>query len=401
MATIIHDVVVDNYGQRVATCSSDQTIRVFDSASGAKLAEWRGHGGSIWRLSWAPPEFGVVLASCSFDRKVCVWEENTDTEASHLPSQAASTADATALQAQAQGGAGGGKVASWPRVAEIGGALDSVSDVQFAPHSHSVRIASCGGDGFVRIHEAPDVLDLSSWELHAEFDAGAAATESVAEAMRTMSAASALQMHGGSGAGAGVAGDGGLGLSGGAVGHDGGGVGAGGGGASGAYEPRGPLCLSAIGGGVGGSMSGEGGGAAASGGAGSGGGLAGAADGSAGRQECGGTPLPVVGVPQRHGAAARCGHVRWHRPALVAAVRRGELVAHAGTRQDGHWPLPLRRRARRELRARHRPLRCAARYRLARPSGEGVVPRSNGGDVGVAAAGMTEEWGEWWRRRGG
>ena len=228
MATIIHDVVVDNYGQRVATCSSDQTIRVFDSASGAKLAEWRGHGGSIWRLSWAPPEFGVVLASCSFDRKVCIWEENTDTEASHLPSQAASTADTTALQAQAQSGASGGKVASWPRVAEIGGALDSVSDVQFAPHSHSVRIASCGGDGFVRIHEAPDVLDLSSWELHAEFDAGAAATESVAEAMRTMSAASALQMHGGSGAGAGVAGDGGVGLSGGAVGHEGGGVGPGG-----------------------------------------------------------------------------------------------------------------------------------------------------------------------------
>ena len=53
--------------------------RVFDAA-GNKQAEWRAHAGSIWRLSWAHPEFGPVLASCSFDRKVCVWEEASDAE---------------------------------------------------------------------------------------------------------------------------------------------------------------------------------------------------------------------------------------------------------------------------------------------------------------------------------
>ena len=33
------------------------------------------HSGSVWRVTWAHPEFGQVLATCSFDRTVAVWEE--------------------------------------------------------------------------------------------------------------------------------------------------------------------------------------------------------------------------------------------------------------------------------------------------------------------------------------
>ena len=33
------------------------------------------HSGSVWRVNWAHPEFGQVLATCSFDRTVGVWEE--------------------------------------------------------------------------------------------------------------------------------------------------------------------------------------------------------------------------------------------------------------------------------------------------------------------------------------
>jgi len=31
----------------------------------------------VWQISWAHPKFGSVIASCSYDRKVCVWKENT------------------------------------------------------------------------------------------------------------------------------------------------------------------------------------------------------------------------------------------------------------------------------------------------------------------------------------
>jgi len=29
-----------------------------------------GHEGPVWEVAWAHPKFGIVLASCSYDRKV-------------------------------------------------------------------------------------------------------------------------------------------------------------------------------------------------------------------------------------------------------------------------------------------------------------------------------------------
>ena len=188
----VHDVAYDHSGRRVATCSSDNTIKVFDEA-GHKVAEWKAHTGSIWRLSWAHPEFGVALASCSFDRKVCIWEDTAEE----------SPVDGTVA-----------RIASWPRAAELADARDSVVDLQFAPHHMGVRLASCSADGFVRVHEAPDVLDLASWEKHSEFDA--------AEGLDASSVGSSV--HGGStlALGAGGGGSGG-GLGGSGAGLDGGG----------------------------------------------------------------------------------------------------------------------------------------------------------------------------------
>ena len=33
------------------------------------------HTGSVWRVAWAHPEFGQVIATCSFDRTAVIWEE--------------------------------------------------------------------------------------------------------------------------------------------------------------------------------------------------------------------------------------------------------------------------------------------------------------------------------------
>lgn len=35
------------------------------------------HEGPVWQVGWAHPKFGVVLASCSYDRKVFVWKETS------------------------------------------------------------------------------------------------------------------------------------------------------------------------------------------------------------------------------------------------------------------------------------------------------------------------------------
>ena len=38
-------------------------------------ASWKTHAGSVWKVTWAHPEFGQILATCSFDRTAIVWEE--------------------------------------------------------------------------------------------------------------------------------------------------------------------------------------------------------------------------------------------------------------------------------------------------------------------------------------
>ncbi len=73
-----HDVQLDYYGRRLATASSDHSIKIFDvSQDGSQtlIADIPAHEGPVWRLSWAHPKFGNLLASCSYDKKVAIWKE--------------------------------------------------------------------------------------------------------------------------------------------------------------------------------------------------------------------------------------------------------------------------------------------------------------------------------------
>jgi len=87
---LIHDAQLDYYGLRLATCSSDRLVKVFDviSENGAApkvqfSCDLHGHTGAVWEVSWAHPRWGNLLASCSYDASVIihrlnesrVWEE--------------------------------------------------------------------------------------------------------------------------------------------------------------------------------------------------------------------------------------------------------------------------------------------------------------------------------------
>lgn len=127
MCEQVHDVQFDYYGRRLATCSSDCTIKVtfpsrqkkvswstlctldnctlivyctdlamdlnllakglngvggqvFETAGDqtAEVSQLVGHEGPVWQVTWAHPRFGSVLASCGFDHKVIVWKESQD-----------------------------------------------------------------------------------------------------------------------------------------------------------------------------------------------------------------------------------------------------------------------------------------------------------------------------------
>jgi protein transport protein SEC13 len=75
---MIHDAQMDYYGKRLATCSSDRTIRIFEidlDGNQRPLQTLKGHDGPVWQLSWAHPKFGNILASCGYDGRVLVWKE--------------------------------------------------------------------------------------------------------------------------------------------------------------------------------------------------------------------------------------------------------------------------------------------------------------------------------------
>ncbi|XP_003395291.1 nucleoporin SEH1 isoform X1 [Bombus affinis] len=143
---LIHDIAYDFYGQRMATCSSDQYVKVWDEDEHGNWhlsASWKAHSGSVWKVTWAHPEFGQVLATCSFDRTAAVWEEIVGE------------------------GSGPGErgMRHWVRRTNLVDSRKSVTDVKFAPKTLGLLLATCSEDGVIRIYEAPDVMNLSQWTL--------------------------------------------------------------------------------------------------------------------------------------------------------------------------------------------------------------------------------------------
>ncbi|QWU86889.1 hypothetical protein CA3LBN_001107 [Candidozyma haemuli] len=146
---LVHDIKYDFYGKSVATASSDQHIKVFDldHASSAWVLNdsWKAHDSSIVKLSWAHPEFSNVklLASCSYDRTVNLWQER--------PSELH----------------GSGR--RWQKLTTL--AFESfgpIYDVVFAPSHMGLKLGCIGSDGIVHIYESIEPSDLSVWCLTSE-----------------------------------------------------------------------------------------------------------------------------------------------------------------------------------------------------------------------------------------
>ncbi|CAK9822470.1 Protein SEC13 homolog [Anthophora retusa] len=116
---MIHDAEMDYYGLRFATCSSDNSVKIFNLKNGSEslVADMKGHIGPVWRVTWAHPKFGNLLASCSYDRKVIIWKE----------------------------------LGEWTKIYEYAGHDSSVNSVAWAPHEFGLILACGSSDGSVSI----------------------------------------------------------------------------------------------------------------------------------------------------------------------------------------------------------------------------------------------------------
>lgn len=146
----VNDVAFDYYGRRIATCSSDRTIKIWaQAADGAwqETAKWKAHDGNVWRVTFAHPEFGQILASCSSDRNVLIWEEQEGVDSD------------------------GRVVSKWLARAQLSDARQSVNEIKFAPRHMGLKIATGSADGRVRVYEATDATSLAHWSFSDEFAA--------------------------------------------------------------------------------------------------------------------------------------------------------------------------------------------------------------------------------------
>ncbi|KAL1953481.1 hypothetical protein VTO42DRAFT_2777 [Malbranchea cinnamomea] len=133
---MIHDAGLDYYGRRLATCSSDKTIKIFEiEGDSHRLVETlKGHEGAVWCVAWAHPKFGTILASSSYDGKVIIWREQG--------TNATATTSST-----------------WTRVFDFSLHTASVNTVSWAPHESGCLLACASSDGHVSVLEFCD----NSW----------------------------------------------------------------------------------------------------------------------------------------------------------------------------------------------------------------------------------------------
>ncbi|ETN14800.1 hypothetical protein PPTG_22013 [Phytophthora nicotianae INRA-310] len=118
---MIHDAQLDYYGKRLATCSSDRTIKVYDVTGDVQNNEQilTGHEGPVWQVSWAHPKFGVLLAACSYDGKVIIYREQS--------------------------------LNQWTQAYVHAFHESSVNSIAWAPHEYGLALACASADGTVSV----------------------------------------------------------------------------------------------------------------------------------------------------------------------------------------------------------------------------------------------------------
>jgi protein transport protein SEC13 len=130
---MVHDAQMDYYGTKLATCSSDKSVRIYSitsSGNNTLVATLTGHDGPVWQIAWAHPSFGNLLASCSYDRKVFIWKETSNS--------------------------------TWEKVYEYSGHDSSVNSISWAPKEFGLMLACASSDCAVSVLSGAG--DKTTWE---------------------------------------------------------------------------------------------------------------------------------------------------------------------------------------------------------------------------------------------
>lgn len=138
-----------NYcGLRLATGSVDGTLSIFDARDEASSSpsfsltyKFTVLEGNIVKVVWVPPEYGDSVACIGDDGSLSLWEEVAeDTE--HVP---------------------------WRMCKRFEKSSITVLDALFGVSSSGLKLVIANTNGYVKVYDLVDPLDLKSWQLQAEF----------------------------------------------------------------------------------------------------------------------------------------------------------------------------------------------------------------------------------------
>ncbi|ETV98634.1 hypothetical protein H310_08751 [Aphanomyces invadans] len=124
---MIYDIKIDYHGHRVATCSSDRTVRIYEAkqvATPNKLVAVVDVpcDGPVWRLAWSHPKFNVLAASTQCG-KVAFYRNK----------------------------APAGAPEAWGLLDVHQTRPSSINAIEFAPHEYGLVLAAAAADGTVSI----------------------------------------------------------------------------------------------------------------------------------------------------------------------------------------------------------------------------------------------------------
>ncbi|GAA0151965.1 transporter [Lithospermum erythrorhizon] len=137
-----------NYsGHRLATASLDGTLCIFhsthpsSSSSFTCTTKFKVHEGSIVKIVWLPPDYGDAVACICADGTLSLWEEVAE----------------------------GIDNIQWKQCKVFDKTPGQVLDIQFGVSALNLKLVAAYSDGQVKVFELLDPLDLTKWQLQAEF----------------------------------------------------------------------------------------------------------------------------------------------------------------------------------------------------------------------------------------
>lgn len=137
-----------NYSaQRLASASINGYLSIFDSPDPASSysfspsSSFQVHNGSVVKVVWVPPEYGDAVACLLDDGTLSLWEEVAED----------------------------GKSLQWKLCTKFQNKSARVLDVQFGGSSTCLKLVAAYSDGYVKVFELQNPLELNTWQLQAEF----------------------------------------------------------------------------------------------------------------------------------------------------------------------------------------------------------------------------------------